>query len=231
MRKYSLDITVMTYSIFNLFQLYLLTYDCSCLEWGFRGLSGGGGGLSETVAVDEKLCHVLPEDADLSIAALIEPLAVAVHAIKNTKIHDFSSKSVLILGGGPVGLAVTVVLRTKGAKKIFISEPTEKRQKHNREVADAVFDPTKEKVADRCREITGGKGVDVVFDCAGNEFAMRDGMDSLKWAGIYLTVAGWVKAFNIPQEFVMLKELTITATMAYTEEDFQETVEAFIAGM
>jgi (R,R)-butanediol dehydrogenase/meso-butanediol dehydrogenase/diacetyl reductase len=115
---------------------------------------------------------------------------VVVHAIKTTGVNDFSSKSVLVLGGGPVGLAVVVVLRTKGVKQIYVSEPTLKRQKHNEALADAVFNPTTEKVGDRCRELTGGEGVDFVFDCAGNEFAMKDGMDALKAMGSYINVAG-----------------------------------------
>lgn len=164
-----------------------------CHSWGFRGLSGGGGGLSETVAVDANMCYALPDTADLSVAALIEPLTVALHAIKTTGIADFANKSVLILGGGPVGLAVVVVLRTKGAKTVYVSEPTVKRQNQSREVADLVLDPRNEKVGDRCRELTGGLGVDVVFDCAGIEPAMRDGMDALRWKGVYMNVAGWVK--------------------------------------
>lgn len=180
--------------------------------------------------MDEKACYVLRNSDDLSVAALLEPLTVAAHAIKKTGIPDFGSQSVLILGGGPVGLAVTVVLRTKGAKRVYISEPTAKRQKQNAMVADAVFDPTKEKVGDRCREMTGGGGVDVVFDCAGNDFAMSDGMDSLKHNGMYMNVAGWVKPFIIPQGHFMLKEITIRSSFAYTEEDFRETVEAFSAG-
>jgi threonine dehydrogenase-like Zn-dependent dehydrogenase len=165
----------------------------ACYSWGFKGLSGGGGGLSETVAVEERMCFSLPDTVDLSVAALIEPLAVATHAVKNSEITDFSTKSVLILGGGPVGLAVIAVLRTKGAKAVYVSEPTLKRQKHNEELADLVFNPMKDKVGDRCRELTDGQGVDVVFDCAGNEFAMKDGMDALRWKGLYLNVAGWVR--------------------------------------
>jgi 2-desacetyl-2-hydroxyethyl bacteriochlorophyllide A dehydrogenase len=164
----------------------------ACYSWGFRGLQGGGGGLSEVVAADEDMCHVLDDNADLSVAALIEPLTVAEHAIKSCGVTDFASKSVLILGGGPIGLVTIMVLRTKGAKAIYVSEPTKKRQEQNLEVADAVLDPFKENIGSRCRELTGGVGVDVIFDCAGNEHAMKDGMDALKWGGLYMNVAGWV---------------------------------------
>lgn len=166
--------------------------DNACINWGFVGLSGGGGGLSEFVAVSESFCHLLPDDADLSIAALIEPMAVAYHAVKRTGIEDFEKVSALVLGGGPIGMAVAVVLRSKGAKKIFVSEPTTKRQGHCRELVQVVLDPTKEKVGDRCRELTDGLGVDVVFDCAGIAPAMKDGMDAMKYGGLYLNVAGWM---------------------------------------
>lgn len=219
-----------------------------CYSWGFKGFSGGGGGLSEVVAVEERMCHVLPVTVDLSIAALIEPLAVAVHALRCTGVESFADKDVLILGGGPVGLAVIMVLRMKGAKAIYVSEPTAKRQTQVREIADMVIDPSTETVGERCRELAGKKGgVDIVFDCAGNVFAMNDGMDALRWKGVYMNVAGWVKPvsfasimeirptnspwFVIPQDAFMFKELTIKCSLSYTDEDFRETVSAFSAGM
>lgn len=165
----------------------------ACNSWGFRGLQGGGGGLSETIAVDADMCYALDEDTDLSIAALIEPLAVAMRAVKNSDVPDFSHMAVLILGGGPIGLAVNAVLRTKGATKVYFSEPTAKRRKQNAEVAEGAFDPLTENVGDRCREVTGGEGVGVVFDCAGDERAMMDGMDGLRFDGVYVNVARWTK--------------------------------------
>ncbi|KUJ23346.1 threonine dehydrogenase [Mollisia scopiformis] len=204
--------------------------DNACVKWGFLGLSGGGGGLSEFIAVPESVCHVLPEGVDLSVAALIEPLAVAYHAVRKTGIEDFGGKDVLVLGGGSIGMAVVVVLRMKGVKKVVVSEPTMKRQGYCRELVDVVLDPVKEKVGDRCRELTEGKGVDVVFDCAGIERAMADGMDALKFGGLYLNVAGWITPFVVPQGIFMTKEMEIRASMAYTGEDFRDTVKAFSAG-
>jgi threonine dehydrogenase-like Zn-dependent dehydrogenase len=165
----------------------------ACQNFGFRGLHGGGGGLSEAIAVDANMCHVLPDEAPLELAALIEPLSVAYHAYKISGVKDYASKSILILGGGPIGLAVIAVLRSRRAKSIYVSEPTATRQAQNREVADKVFDPIKEKVGDRCRDATGGEGVDVVFDCAGTPPGLLDGLDALRWGGTYVNIAGWQK--------------------------------------
>ena len=162
-----------------------------CQQWGFLGLSGTGGGLSETVAVDPKACHVLPEGVDLRFAALIEPLTVARHALKSSGFKSFESLNVLVLGGGPVGLAVTLDLKLHGTKQIIVSEPSPIRRKQVAKHCDIALDPMDTRVADECRRRTGGAGVDVVFDCAGVMPALRSGFDALKNRGTYVNVAGW----------------------------------------
>jgi threonine dehydrogenase-like Zn-dependent dehydrogenase len=162
-----------------------------CAKWGFLGLSGFGGGLSEAVAVDASMCHVLPESVPLDLAALIEPLAVAQHAAACTRVQDWSKESVLCIGGGPVAIAVAMILRARGVGKVFISEPTVRRREHAVEICHAVIDPVKEDVGERCRSLTDGAGVSVVFDCAGVQVGLEAGMDALRFGGVYVNVAGW----------------------------------------
>lgn len=163
----------------------------ACHSWGFKGLSGSGGGFSETVAIDTKLCYPLPESVDLSLAALIEPLAVAYHAVHTSGVADLVNASVLVLGGGPVGIATIFVLRAAGCRKILVSEPTAARAAQNAEIADKVFNPLIVDVAEKCREETAGEGVDMVVDCAGMQAAMDAGMAALKHRGTYMNVAAW----------------------------------------
>jgi threonine dehydrogenase-like Zn-dependent dehydrogenase len=165
------------------------THGCTTL--GFKGLSGTGGGFSEFVAVDSKLCYPLPDTVDLSLAALIEPLAVAWHAVTSCQVPDWSNKATLILGGGPIGIACALVLRARGCKQVFISEPTTTRARQNKEVADVVFNPTSDSIGDKCRELTQGNGVHVVFDCAGVQKGFDAGMDALRYQGVYMNVAAW----------------------------------------
>lgn len=162
----------------------------ACGSWGFLGLSGGGGGLSSTVAVQEHMLYPLPSEESLDIAAVLEPLTVTWHAMRKCEVEDWSQQTVLILGGGPIGVALVYVLRAKGATKIYVSEPTAERRALMSEIADEVLDPRNIKVADRCRELTGGKGIDVCFDCAGVGPGLTDGMDALRWNGLYMNVAG-----------------------------------------
>lgn len=94
----------------------------------------------------------------------------------------------------------------------------------------SVLDPTKNNVGERCRELTEGKGVDVVFDCVGIAPALKDGMDAVRYGGLYPNVAGWITPFVVPMAQFMTKEMEIKASMAYNNEDFQDTVKAFGGG-
>ncbi|PSN75630.1 NAD(P)-binding protein [Corynespora cassiicola Philippines] len=201
-----------------------------CKSWGFKGLSGSGGGFSEAVAVNASLCYPLPESVDLSLAALIEPLAVAWHAIALLDVSDWLEQSVLILGGGPVGIAHIYVLRALGCKQIYVSEPTSTRAAQNKQIADKVFNPINENVGERCRELTSGEGVDVVFDCAGIQKGLDAGMDSLRFRGTYMNVAAWETPLVMPFAVTFLKEITFKCSLAYDDRDFRATVDAFAAG-
>lgn len=163
-----------------------------CDSWGFVGLSGGGGGFAEFCAVEEKMCHLLPGDVELGEATLIEPLAVARHALTVSGFERFEGLDVLVVGGGPIGLAVLWNLKAVGgARRVVVSEPAEGRRRHCEKLADLVVDPREGRIGEICRSKTGGKGVDVVFDCAGIPAGLKDGMDALRVKGTWVNVAGW----------------------------------------
>jgi (R,R)-butanediol dehydrogenase/meso-butanediol dehydrogenase/diacetyl reductase len=168
-----------------------------CQKLAFLGGSNKlGGGLSEFVAVEEAHCLPLPDTVSLEYAAVIEPLVVCHHAAKVAGVK-LKGLDVLILGGGPVGSALISILRAHEVGRIFLSEPTAKRKEQNKRAVDTVIDPRSEKVGDVCRELTGGKGVDVVFDCAGVQPGLEAGFDALKHSGTFVNVAVWEKPVSL----------------------------------
>jgi len=140
-----------------------------CPSWGFLGLTGGGGGFTERCAVRANMCYPLPDSLDLANVALIEPLAVGRRALTQSGIaaDGWSDKHVLVLGGGPIGFSVLLNLKAFGAKSTYVSEPTALRQEQCQPLATRVFNPMRESVAEECRKLTNGEGVDLVIDCAG----------------------------------------------------------------
>jgi threonine dehydrogenase-like Zn-dependent dehydrogenase len=177
----------------------------------------------------------------------VEPLAVGKHAIKSSGITDYSGLTCLVLGGGPIGQAVLYNLKACGPRKLFVPEPTEKRYQQIAELADKTFNPVRDHIGDKCRSLTGGAGVDLVFDCAGSEAGLRDAMDGVRKGGTIVNVAGWGKDVSetnsapdgllnihlqctIPMAKFSLKELVYRASLGSANEDIKETVEDFIAG-
>ncbi|KAL3480016.1 chaperonin 10-like protein [Aspergillus californicus] len=232
-----------------------------CETIGFVGLSGGGGGLSEVVAVNPSQVYVIPEPpstgtegeegeererVDLAAAALIEPLAVAWHAVKMSRAttlsaqigsdsseekKDLSNIPILIVGAGPVGVAMAFVLKAWGTQQILVSEPSKARREMLEEtgIVTDILDPTTTDVAKRVKEVTG-HGVGVVFDCAGSQPGLVAGCDSLRFRGSYINLAVPKSPINLPLMPFMRKEIAYKCSLAYDQGDFRETVDAFVAG-
>lgn len=119
-----------------------------CRQMGFIGLSGGGGGLSEKIVVDQRWVHPIG-DIPLDEAALIEPLSVAHHAVARSGVK--AGDTALVGGSGPIGLLTAAVLKGMGVTTI-ISELTQARKEKatSSGVADHVLDPARRTCRSGC---------------------------------------------------------------------------------
>jgi len=199
-----------------------------CPKLGFLGYSGGGGGgFSEYMAVEARMVYPLPGSVSLDDAPIIEPLAVAYHAVKKSGFDDsrLQGSAALVVGGGPVGVAVIIALRAKGVRPIILSEPTLRRRKENQGLVDAVINPVEVGVGDKCRELTDGRGVDLAFDCAGTPRALEGMFDALRFQGTFVNVALWGQSIPIPFPGFFFKEIHVTGSAVYNDEDFKEVID------
>lgn len=136
-----------------------------CEQMGFIGISGRGGGLSEHIVVESQWVHPVG-DMPLDQAAMIEPLAVALHGVKQTNAGE--GQTAVIGGAGPIGLLLAAVLRAKGLTTIVSEVSAKRRAKAQTSgVADVVVDPTTENLGEIVSENTDGVMADVAFDAAG----------------------------------------------------------------
>lgn len=137
----------------------------------------------------------LPDNIPLDIGALVEPLSVGWHAVRQSPLT--SSSTILILGGGPIGIAVINALKARGCGMIIVSEPTASRQKFAKQFgADFILDPIsegEEGFARKVRELTNGEGVDIVFDCAGVAAGLKAACQLIKARGTVVNAAIWEK--------------------------------------
>lgn len=187
-----------------------------CRQMGFIGLSGGGGGLSEKIVVDQRWVHPIG-DIPLDEAALIEPLSVAHHAVARSGVK--AGDTALVGGSGPIGLLTAAVLKGMGVTTI-ISELTQARKEKatSSGVADHVLDPSKEDVPERVRELTGGTGADVAFECAGVNAVLDTMLDAVRPGAVVVNVSIWGAPATVDMQKIVLKEIDLRGTIAYVRD-------------
>jgi 2-desacetyl-2-hydroxyethyl bacteriochlorophyllide A dehydrogenase len=200
-----------------------------CYKNGFVGLSGFGGGLAEYVVLNESFIYHLPDNVPLEIGALVEPLAVAWHAVKMGEVSK--DESVLVLGGGPIGLAVVLTLKARGVSKIIVSEVAERRKQFARELgAQYVLDPTKDDIPARCRELCEDQGVHKVFDAAGVQAGLDSAIEAVRARGTIINIAVWEKPCTVDVNKLVFKERKYLGIATYVLGDFEEVMSALSDG-
>lgn len=198
-----------------------------CEQMGFIGISGLGGGLSEHIVVESRWVHPVG-DLPLDQAALIEPLSVALHAVKHAGVE---SGTAVVGGAGPIGLLVAAVLKAKGFTVIVSEMSTARREKAaSTGVADVVVDPASEDLAVVVAERTGGAGADVAFDAAGVGVVVDQLLSVLGAGGRLEVVAIHVKPIelNITAQLTM-QDRILGASIGYAN-DHAEAIELVRSG-
>ncbi|KAF5122519.1 (R,R)-butanediol dehydrogenase [Metarhizium anisopliae] len=196
-----------------------------CDQNGFVGLSGWGGGLCETMVVPDSCVKQLPDNVSLEEGALVEPLAVGWHAVDISPFKE--TDSVLILGAGPIGLAVVQVLVGRGCKNIIVTEVSSKRRDFATQFgAHHTIDPINEDVVARVEELTGGLGADVAFDAAGAQAALDTAFNALKARGTLVNIAVWEKRANLAMNGLVFRERGYMGVLG----DFEAVLDAISTG-
>ncbi|WP_440712437.1 2,3-butanediol dehydrogenase [Gordonia sp. FQ] len=190
----------------------------TCGQMACRGISGGGGGLSELVSVPAGWAHPIG-DIPLDQAAMFDPLCVGYHGVR--KSGATAGDVVLVGGAGPVGLLTAAVLKGIGAT-VIVSEPTANRRAaaEGAGIADRIVDPAGEDLQAVVAELTDGRGADIAYDCAGVEAVIDDLLNALRAGGRLEMLAVYPEAPKINLLTVLFKELVIEGSVGYDHHAF-----------
>jgi (R,R)-butanediol dehydrogenase/meso-butanediol dehydrogenase/diacetyl reductase len=184
-----------------------------CRKLGFVGLDGQQGGFAEQCVVDARWAHPLG-DIPTDLGALVEPLAVAYHAVRLSGVKPGDTAAVF--GSGPIGLVTTAALKAAGASKVFVVEPAAVRKaKAPGAGADEVLDPTQVDVPEAIRDLTGGAGADVAFECAGIDAVLESAVGSVRPGGTVVNVAIWGHSASFAVNSLVFSEINLIGTLAY----------------
>ena len=200
----------------------------ACRLVGFHGLTSDGGGMAEFTTVTADRLHLLPDNVDLRMGALVEPMAVAWHAVTVSKVRP--GQSAVIMGAGPIGIGVWFALRARGIDRVLVSEPSRLRREAVELLGAATVDPASADLPRAVDRLTGGAGADTAFDAAGAGPAFASLVPSLAPGGRGVIVAMHERPADFNPTALVMAETELAGALAYLPEDFDAVIAAMAQG-
>ncbi|MFV0400794.1 MAG: NAD(P)-dependent alcohol dehydrogenase [Oscillospiraceae bacterium] len=187
------------------------------------------GVFSEYCAHAASMCYHLPDNVDTMEGALIEPLAVGMHAceLSGAKLGE----SAVVLGCGCIGLVTIMALKARGVSEIYAVDIMEKRLEKAKEVgATRIFNGAVESVEEFVKTLPGG-GVDQVYECAGNGRTTLQTARLLKRGG-KITLVGVAPEPVLEMDFASLNAMEGTVYSVYRYRNlYPAAIKAVSTGM
>lgn len=187
------------------------------------------GVFQEYVAHEAGLCFKLPENVSTLEGALIEPLAVGMHAAMQGGAH--MGQTAVVTGAGCIGLVTLLSLKAMGVSRVIAVDVMENRLAKARELgADFVINGSREDTVARIMEITGGRGADLGIDAAGSQITVSQLIRSAK-KGATIVFVGYSPSgmMELPIGMSLDKELTFKTVFRY-RNIYPMAIEAVSAG-
>ncbi len=196
-------------------------YAWVCQNLGLYGIDTDGA-FAEYVSVAADSLRTIPDTIPDGIGALVEPIAVAVHAVRlsSVKVGD----EVCVLGAGPIGLLTAIVARLSGPSRIWITERDPYRIGLAKDFGFEVIDVNTTDPEEEIPRLTAGKGADVVFEVAGAEATVLAAPRICRCKGEVVAVA--MPKVLRPYDIVALtfREITIKGVRVYAPYDFDRAI-------
>ncbi len=192
-----------------------------CEKLGLIGIDTDGG-IAELVKARPEQLFAVPDAVTDEQAALVEPLAVAVHAVRTSGFR--SGDTTMVMGAGPIGNLVAQVLRASGARQVIVAEVKDFRRHITERQGFNTFNSAQENACDAAKRIIGNPYVDRVFEATGSAAAIRDTLEVCKVRGEIV----WVGLPKTPPEVNVLrlvfKEIMTTGVRVYRHLDYEVAI-------
>jgi L-iditol 2-dehydrogenase len=175
------------------------------------------GAFAEYVAVPQHILYRLPPAVGFDQAAMVEPVAVAAHAVSLTPVAV--GDTAVVVGAGMIGLCLVQVLRAAGCARVFAVDPQAERRELARKLgADAVLDPQADDVAQEVARATDGRGADVAFEAVGIPATVGAAIGVVRRGATVTLVGNLSPAVEIPLQAVVTRQLRLQGSCSIAGE-------------
>ncbi len=198
-----------------------------CQNLDFVGIDSPGA-LQRLWNVDADLLVALPAGLRLDHAALVEPVAVAVHDVRRGEVAP--GDHVVVIGGGPIGVLIATVAQHVGAQVVIV-EVDGGRRSAICELGLEVLDPATTDLVEWVTTWTGGAGADVVFEVSGAASAVLGATELARVRGTLVVVAIHPQPRPVNLQRVFWRELRLLGARVYQREDFTQAIELLHTGV
>ena len=182
------------------------------------------GTASEFFVVDAGKVIKLPDDMSYEEGAMIEPCAVAVHAVLNG--GDITNFNVLVLGAGPIGNLIAQSSKALGAKAVMITDISDFRLEVAKKVGiDFTINPTKAKLSEEIIKAFGPDKADLIIECVGANETINNAIENARKGTDIIVVGVFGDKPTIDLGFVQDRELRLIGNMMYQTDDYIKAIE------
>lgn len=201
-------------------------YSHICQNLKFLGLDSDGA-LQQSWTVARYTVHKLPDGVSLKHAALVEPTAVACHDVSRSRMS--AGEDVLVIGGGPIGILISMVAKHKGGN-VVISEINEQRLSIANSLGFDTVNPSQVNVGQYMYETTGHKGADVIFEVSGSQAGVHCMTSAAAARARIVMVAIHAEQPRINLFDFFWREIELLGARVYTADDFDVAIEMIASG-
>lgn len=188
------------------------------------------GAYADFVAVRADLAHLFSAALPFEVAALTEPAACAGHGLLRAEVRP--GDTVVVIGPGTIGLLGVAWAKALGARRIIAVGVDRNNETFARAVGATHYITLADNAANAVRDLTEGRGADVVFESAGNPQAVLLALDLVRRGGtvVQVGIAGGDHSFRLSPDLACLKDLRLHGVFAYTSAVFVETLRRIESG-
>jgi L-iditol 2-dehydrogenase len=178
--------------------------------------------FAERIVVPASNVVLLPRDMPIALGALIEPLAVALNAVRRVSASE--GDTVLVLGGGPIGQSVVLAAQHEGVSRVYLSEPNAVRRELCASLGAIVLDPADGPIADQLIA-RNGSPADVAIDAVGISSTLSDALSSVSFGGRVCLVGMGMPQLTLDAYQLSTAERELTGSFCYSHDTFVDAAE------